>query len=71
MVMGNRGNVPIRLSNVAMEHDPFMDVPMQNHEHLFKGGEVLIATFDCWKVFFYQIPVCGDNHNVSSGLPTV
>ena len=52
MVMGNRGNVPIRLSNVAMEHDPFMDVPMTNHEHLYKGGEVLIATFDCWKVFF-------------------
>jgi hypothetical protein len=39
MVMGNRGNVPIRLSNVAMEHDPFMDVPMKNHEHLYKGGE--------------------------------
>ena len=52
MVMGNRGNVPIRLSNVAMEHDPFMDVPMKIMNTFIKGGKVLIATFDCWKVFF-------------------
>ena len=71
MVMGNRGNVPIRLSNVAMEHDPFMDVPMKIMNTFIKGGKFSLPPLIAGRYFFYQIPVCGDNHNVSSGLPTV